>query len=91
VIRAIEIEFFPQRAWKAPPAFFRLRVGRAPRLRADPWSGLLKFIPNPRCQPEPDEGVRRGPGGPPHTGHYHYSTINWPFIFLCPIPQKTEH
>jgi hypothetical protein len=30
VIRAIEIEFFPQRAWKATPAFFSITRGADP-------------------------------------------------------------
>jgi hypothetical protein len=36
-------------------------VGRTPRPRRTPWSGLLRRFR------EADEGVGRGPGGPPHT------------------------
>src|SRR5258708_3314274 len=38
-------------------------VGRTPWSAADPLVGLLG-----RAQ-QPDEGVRRGPGGPPHQAH----------------------
>jgi hypothetical protein len=37
------------------------RVGQAPAPAPDPWSGFSL-----KRQPGPDEGVRRGPGGPPH-------------------------
>ena len=53
------------------------------------WLGLLKFLPNPKSA---SQSRTRAPGavqgGPHHTAHDHESTINWPFIFLCPIRRR---